>query len=69
VSAVVIDDFKKNHVKSLTLLEVQNQNRFQIEDTFLEFIQKHLTEEKIAEFVEALSEHNEFASYLKKWVE
>jgi hypothetical protein len=65
----VLDDFKKNHVKSMSLIEVQNQNRFQIEDEFLQFIQKQLNEEKIAAFVEALSEHPEFQSYLKKWVE
>ncbi|MDE3045100.1 MAG: DUF2709 domain-containing protein [Verrucomicrobiota bacterium] len=65
----IFEDFKKNHIKFLTLFEVQNQNRFQIEEHFLAFIQKHLTEEKIAEFVEALSEHTEFASYLEKWVE
>lgn len=65
----VIDDFKKNHIKPLTLLEVQNQNRFQIEDSLLHLIQNHLTEEKIAEFVEALSEHDSFSPYLKKWVE
>jgi hypothetical protein len=67
--AAVIDDFKKNHVKTLTLLEVQNQNRFQIEDHFLVFIQKQLNEEKIAQFVEALSQHPEFAPFLEKWVE
>ena len=67
--AAVIEDFKKNHVKPLTLLEVQNQNRFQIEEHFLDFIQKHLTEDKIAQFVEALSEHSEFQPYLAKWVE
>ena len=67
--AAVIDDFKRNHIKILTLLEVQNQNRFQIEEHFLAFIQKHLSEEKIAQFVEALAEHNEFEPYLHKWVE
>lgn len=65
----VIDDFKKNHIKSMTLIEVQNQNRYQIEEHFLTFIQKHLVEDKIAEFVEALSEHSEFEPYLEKWVE
>jgi prephenate dehydratase len=65
----VIDDFKKNHIKSMTLIEVQNQNRYQIEEHFLAFIQKHLVEDKIAEFVEALSEHSEFEPYLGKWVE
>jgi hypothetical protein len=67
--ASVIDDFKKHHIKYLTLLEVQNQNRFQIEEKFLGFIEKHLTEERIAEFVEALSHHKEFEPYLEKWVD
>lgn len=67
--AAVLEDFKENHVKSLTFLEVQNQNRYQIDEQFLEFIQKHLSEEKIAKFVEALSQHSEFESYLEKWVE
>lgn len=67
--AAVIEDFKKHHVKELSLLEVQNQNRFQIEESFLAFIQKHLTEDKIASFVEALSQHPEFEAYLEKWVE
>ncbi len=65
----VIDDFEKNHVKFLTLFEVQNQNRYQIEEHFLSFIQNHLTEEKIAVFVEALSEHPEFKTYLSKWTD
>jgi hypothetical protein len=67
--AAVIEDFKKNHIKPLTLLEVQNQNRFEIEEQFLAFIQKHLTEEKISQFVDALSHHSEFEPYLEKWVE
>lgn len=67
--AAVIEDFKKNHIKTLTLLEVQNQNRFQIEENFLNFIQKHLTEDKIASFAEGLSQHTEFEPYLEKWVE
>lgn len=67
--AAVMEDFKKNHVKTLTLFEVQNQNRFQIEEHFLGFIQQHLTEEKIAKFVEALAQHLEFGPYLGKWVE
>jgi homospermidine synthase len=64
-----LDDFKKNHIKHLTLIEVQNQNRYQIEESFLKFIQNQITEEKIAAFVEALAEHSEFKNYLKKWIE
>jgi len=67
--AAVIDSFKKNHIKLLTLFEVQNQNRYEIEEKFLAFIQKYLSEEKIAQFVEALAEHSEFEPYLEKWVE
>ena len=67
--AAVVEDFKKNHIKMLTLFEVQNQNRYEIEDGFLAFIQKHLSEERIAQFVEALSSIPEFTPYLEKWVE
>src|SRR3990167_9772555 len=38
--AAVIEDFKKNHIKALTLSEVQNQNRYEIEAGFLALIQK-----------------------------
>ncbi len=65
----VIEDFKNNHVKVMTMIEVQNQNRFQIDEQFLEFIQKHLNEEMISAFVEALSNHKEFETYLMKWVD
>lgn len=65
----VIEDFKKNHVKRMTMIEVQNQNRFQIDEQFLIFIQTHLNEEKISVFVEALSQHSEFEPYLRKWVD
>lgn len=65
----VIDDFKKNYIKPLTMIEVQNQNRYQIDETFLNFIQTHLNEDRIASFVEALSKHAEFEHYLAKWVE
>ena len=67
--AAVMEDFKKNQVKHLTMFEVQNQNRFQIEPEFLAFIQKHLSEEKLTQFVEDLSEHKEFAPYLKRWLQ
>jgi len=65
----VIRDFKDNYLKPLTLVEVQNQNRFQLEDTFLNFIQDHLQEEKIATFVETLAEDEAFHPYVTQWVE
>ena len=65
----VIEDFKKNYLKRVGLVEVQNQNRFQIEEHFLEFIQKQLAEDKITSFVEALAEFEEFMPYVEQWVD
>jgi len=65
----VIQDFKENYLKPMTLVEVQNQNRFQLEETFLNFIQDHLQEEKIATFVETLAEDEVFHPYVTKWIE
>lgn len=65
----VIDDFKRNYLKKLSLVEVQNQNKFTIEDHFLQFIQKYLVEDKIAAFVEALAEYDVFLPYVERWIE
>lgn len=65
----VIRDFKANYLKPLTLVEVQNQNRFQLESSFLNFVQDHLQEDKIAAFVEALAEDDQFHPYVQQWVE
>lgn len=65
----VIEDFKKNYLKPLTINEVQSQNKFQIEEKLLEFIQKHLVEDKVASFVEALAEHKEFEPFVNTWIE
>ncbi|MFA5250322.1 MAG: DUF2709 domain-containing protein [Parachlamydiales bacterium] len=65
----VVEDFKKNHVKKLSLLEVQNQNRFEIEEHFLKFLQEELKEEKISAFVNALAKLKEFELYVQKWLE
>jgi len=65
----VIDDFKANYLKPLTLMEVQSQNRFQIEEHFLAFIQKHLAEDKIGAFVENLSNFEEFVPFIEQWLE
>ena len=65
----VIKDFKQNYLKSLSLEDVQNQNRYTIEQHFLEFIQQQLVEDKIAAFVEALSEFEEFTPYVTQWLE
>ncbi len=64
----VIEDFKANYLKPVTLVEVQNQSRFQIEEHFMEFIQKQLAEDKIASFVEMMSEVEEFGPYVESWL-
>lgn len=65
----VIDDFLKNQLKPIPLEEVPNQNRFQIEENFMNFIQTHLDESKINAFVEALSSHEEFSTFIDHWME
>lgn len=65
----VIDDFKKNYLKTMSLFEVQNQNRFEIESHFLSFIQNQLAEDKITAFVEALAEIEEFEPNVTQWIE
>ncbi len=64
----VIDDFIKNQLKPIPLEEVPNQNRFQIEEGFLAFIQTQLEESKINAFVESLSQLEEFSSYMDQWL-
>ncbi len=65
----VVEDFKQNWLKRLTLVEVQNQNRFQIEEHFLAFIKKQMAEEQIAAFVEALAAYPEFQAVVIQWME
>lgn len=65
----VIQDFKNNQLKKMTLVEVQGQNRYQIDDRLLAFIQEHLSEDKITSFVEVLAEYPDFAPFVQQWVE
>lgn len=64
----VVKDFRKNYLKKLTLVEVQNQNKFSIEESFLEFIQQQLVEDKITGFVEAMAEVPEFLPVVESWL-
>lgn len=64
----VVEDFKKNHIKFFSLQEVQNQNRYEIEEEFLAFLKSYLNEEKISSFVELLSKYGEFEPYLNHWL-
>lgn len=65
----VLQDFKQNYLKPLSLMEVQSQNSYEIESDFLQFIQKHLVEDKVATFVEALAEYEEFTPFVEQWLE
>jgi hypothetical protein len=65
----VIDDFKNNYLKEVSLVEVQSQNKFQIEEHFLAFIQSQLAEERVGAFVEALADYDEFMPFVEHWVE
>lgn len=64
----VIEDFKKNYLKPMSLIDVQGQNRFKIEEKLLEFIQKQLVEDKVAKFIEALADKKEFLPYIERWL-
>jgi hypothetical protein len=64
----VIDDFREHYLKRVSLVEVQGQSRFHIEDGFMALIEEYLQEDKIAAFVEALSEYEEFAPYVELWL-
>ena len=65
----VIDDFVANQIKSIPLMEVPSQNRFQMDDELLAFIQDKLQEDKISSFVETLSEFPEFTAFVEGWLE
>ena len=67
--SAVIDDFASNHIKPIPLIEVPSQNRFEIEEHFLAFIQDKLQENKISAFVEALSQFPDLAPYVESWLE
>lgn len=65
----VVKDFKENYLKRMTLEEVQYQNRYQIHEELLNFMQEQLVEDKIAAFVEALAECEDFVTYVEQWVD
>lgn len=65
----VVEDFKKNHLKVLSLVDVPNQNRFNLEDHLLNFIQEHMDESKMTSFVEALGKESCFEEHVSQWLE
>lgn len=65
----VTEDFKRHYIKKMDLVEVQSQDRFELEPSFLGFLEEELAEEKITAFVEVLAEHEEFVPYIEHWLE
>lgn len=65
----VIADFKKNYLKPMSLIDVQNQNRYEIAEGLLGLLQKELTEEKVASMVETLSDDPDFKEAIDRWTE
>ncbi|GAB5411379.1 MAG: DUF2709 domain-containing protein [Chlamydiales bacterium] len=65
----VIDDFKKSQIKAIDLIDVPSQNRFEIEEDFMAFLQKQLDESQISAFVEDLGKHKIFEEYVSSWLE
>lgn len=63
----VVEDFKSHYLKPLSLLEVQNQNRFELHETLLAFLQEQLDESKITAFVESLGEDERFHKAIALW--
>ena len=65
----VIQDLKKNQVREFSMKEVPTQNRFEIQEDFLEFIQDQLEETKLSAFVEKLSKEDSFEKHVQRWME
>jgi len=64
----VIDDFCAHYVKRISLVDVQRERRFHIEEHFMKLIEEQLQEDKIATFVETLSELPVFVPYVEQWL-
>ena len=67
--ALVIEDFCENQIRPIPMKDVPTQNRFEIQEDFLAFIQSHLEETKIATFVETLSQYEPFVKHVQRWME
>lgn len=65
----VIDDFEKNQLKTMDLVDVPGQNRYTIEEHFLKFIQEQIEDTKISAFVDEMSGYDEFEAHVNRWIE
>ena len=64
----VVQDLLKNHIKHIPMKQVTTQNRFELHDDFLEFLESNLEDSKVSAFVETLSQRDEFEKYITKWM-
>ena len=65
----VIKDLLENHIKPIPMKQVTTQNRFELHEDFLIFLENHLEDSKISNFVELLSQKEGFEKYINKWME
>jgi hypothetical protein len=63
-----IADCLQHYFKPIALADVQNQNRYQMHQTLLEFLQKELDEQRISRFVDSLAEDISFKNHISHWV-
>jgi hypothetical protein len=67
--ASVVEDFVQHQLKSIPLAEVPSQNRYEIQEDFLKFIEENLKETQISSFVEAMSQYPDFSKFVASWLE
>ncbi|WP_114544024.1 DUF2709 domain-containing protein [Candidatus Similichlamydia laticola] len=65
----LLEEFKNSYLKPISLFEVQNQTRFTIHADLMTFLQAHISEQAVSDFVEALAEDPELKSFVSLWIE
>ncbi|WP_100934482.1 DUF2709 domain-containing protein [Candidatus Chlamydia corallus] len=65
----LLEDFISSYLRPMTLEEVENQTKFQLESSFLSLLQDALVEDKIAAFIESLADDTAFHVYISQWVD
>jgi len=63
----IYDELKEKFTKSMTLIEVQAQDRYEIEESFLSFLQGELVEEKVEQFVHQLLKKEHLTKRIEAW--
>lgn len=64
----VIEDMQDHYLKKVSLVEVLEQSKFQIETSFMQMIEENLKEDRIAAFVEAMGALPQFEKYVDTWL-